>query len=253
MELRNKTVLVTGGGSGLGKAYASALHGSANTVIICGRRRDPLDEVAAAHEGLVAIQCDIGDDAAVEAMLAQITDQHGGIDVLINNAGLYQEYDFPTAEDTPERVDLEVNVNLIAPLKLTYRALPQIRERRGAVINITSGLAFVPFAPAPVHSATKAAMHFFTHNLRRQLADSGVAVFEVMPPPLDTAINDGVTGLTLMDPAEAVRRSLMAIGKGQTEIVIGQAKGLRFMSRVAPGFIEGQISKGDPRDGAKGG
>ena len=154
--------------------------------MICGRRQEKLDAAVDANPGLVAIACDITDDEQVRAMLATIESKHGGLDLLINNAAVMYAYEFGADEDTLGKIEREVTINTVGPLKVTALALPQLKAKKGGVVMISSGLAYVPWPAAPVYCATKSFLHFFTRSLRRQLEPHGVGVFEVLPPVVAT-------------------------------------------------------------------
>jgi uncharacterized oxidoreductase len=143
----------------------------------------------------------------------------------------------------------EIDVNLAGPIRLVSALIDQLKSNKGTIINVSSGLAFVPLQAAPIYCSTKAAMHSYTISLRQQLADHGVEVIELMPPAVRTDLaklpDDGSVQVITTDVL--VDATMKALAKGAKEIRPGQANGLRFMSRVAPGFIEGQLAKNSKR------
>ncbi len=192
MNISGNTILITGGGSGIGQALASALHGEGNTVIITGRRQGTLEATVAAHPGMSFAVIDVEDPAAIRAFAATITADHPALNVLINNAGvmvaedlLADPFDLAVAETT-------IATNILGPIRLTAVLLPHLRRQpRATVVNVTSGLAFVPLAATPTYSATKAAMHSYSQSLRHQLKDTSVEVLELAPPAVATDLMPG--------------------------------------------------------------
>ena len=192
MDTRSDTILITGGGSGIGKAMAEALHARGARVIIAGRRREALAAVAAANPGMAFETLDVADPAAIQAFAAQVIETHPDLNGLINNAGVM------TAEDlTAEPVNLAameqtVAINLLGPIRLTAALLPHLKSKPAAtVVNVTSGLAFVPLTSTPTYSATKAALRSWSQSLRHQLAGTSVQVIEWAPPAVATDLVPG--------------------------------------------------------------
>ena len=158
MELRGRTVLVTGGASGIGLALAARLLVAGSRVIVCGRRESALRAAAAAHPGLVTRACDLAREEERVALAEWVVREHPALDVLVNNAGIQRRFRLDEPEPWRETRE-ELAINLDAPVHLTLVLLPHLRTRPcAAVVNVTSGLAFVPLAIAPVYCATKAAL-----------------------------------------------------------------------------------------------
>ncbi|MCW1985062.1 UNVERIFIED_ORG: putative oxidoreductase [Sphingomonas sp. R1F5B] len=190
MKTSGNTILVTGGGSGIGRALAQAWHAAGNTVIVTGRTLATLEETVAGRDGLHAMALDVTDAAAVASFAAEVTARFPALNVLVNNAGIMR---FEDLRGTRDLADAEATVvtNLLAPIRLTDALVNHLAQQADAVIvNVTSGLAFVPLAAAPTYSATKAAMHSYTQSLRAQLTDQ-VDVIELAPPAVQTGLTPG--------------------------------------------------------------
>lgn len=185
MKITGNTILITGGGSGLGRGLAEAFHKRGNTVIIAGRRKEVLDQVSAANPGMVAVQLDVQSEASIIAFAAELTAKYPALNVLINMAGIMkteQIIDPKAAEET-------INTNLLAPIRLTAALLPTLQKQPGSTImNVSSGLAFTPLALTPTYSATKAAIHSWSQSLRYQLKGTSVEVLELAPPYVQTEL-----------------------------------------------------------------
>jgi uncharacterized oxidoreductase len=188
MDLSNNTVLVTGGGSGIGLAIAKRFRQAGSTVIICGRRADTLAEAKAAHPDLVTRVADVATAAGRETLAQWATSEFPRLNVLVNNAGIQRRVQLTESEPW-ERTREEIAINLEAPIHLSGLFVSHLRQQpRSAIVNVTSGLSFSPLATVPVYCATKAALHSFTLSLRHQLRDTPVQVIEIIPPAVDTAL-----------------------------------------------------------------
>lgn len=245
MMLENKIVLVTGGSSGIGAEIAKQFRALGNDVIICGRNEQKLKSAAATLD-VHSIRCDVADIADCRKMLAEIGVKFGRIDVLVNCAGIMMMYEFAEEADTPERLQNEIEINAIAPLRLSHMALPLMREAwEPAIVFVSSGLAYVPFPGTPAYSGTKALLHHSAIALRHQLAKIGIKVFELLPPVTDTPLAQGMdTGsFRKTPPAEVVAELISGMRQDKVEIAAGASKQLRLMSRIAPGFLFKQMVK----------
>lgn len=191
MQMTGNTILITGGTSGIGLALARALLAQGNVVIIAGRRRALLDAAAAASPGLLTAELDVTDAAALRRFATGITATYPDLNVLINNAGIMQVEDLLTQTDT-QIAEATIATNLTAPIQLITALLPHLTSKpRATIVNVTSGLAFLPLAATPTYSATKAALHSYTQSLRHQLRKTGVAVLELAPPAVQTDLMPG--------------------------------------------------------------
>ncbi|MBI2262761.1 MAG: SDR family NAD(P)-dependent oxidoreductase [Caulobacterales bacterium] len=230
MDTRNDTILITGGGTGIGKAMAEALHARGARVIIAGRRREPLEAVAAAHPGMAFETLDVADPAAIEAFAARVVETHPDLNVVINNAGV-----MVTEDLTAEPVDLAIAeqtiaINLLGPIRLTAALLPHLKRKASAtVVTVSSGLAFVPLAATPTYSATKAAIHSWSQSLRHQLKETSVEVIEWAPPAVATDLMPGhAENPNSMPLADFTAESLALFEAGGADEVLVER--VRFLS-----------------------
>ncbi|HEV3244079.1 MAG TPA: SDR family oxidoreductase [Chthoniobacterales bacterium] len=190
MKTTNNTILITGGGSGIGRGLAEAFHKLGNQVIIAGRGKKTLDETIAANPGMKSVTLDVSDPKSIQSFAEKVTTKdYPSLNVLINMAGMMQPenlleepFDLSTAEKT-------ITTNLLGPVRLTAALLPSLRTQpRATIMNVSSGLAFVPLAMTPTYCATKAAIHSYTQSLRYQLKSTKVEVVELIPPYVQTTL-----------------------------------------------------------------
>ncbi len=231
MKITANTILVTGGASGIGLALALALHAQGNAVIIAGRRKALLDSVTADHPGLISRVLDVENPQAVAAFAAQVTQDYPGLNVLVNNAGIMRAEALAGGPAHLADAEAMIATNLLGPIRLTAALLPHLqRQPQATVINVTSGLAFVPLAVTPTYSATKAALHSYTQSLRHQLADSAVEVLELAPPMVQTDLMPGQAtnplGMPLADYVAEVM-GLLAQSPTPSEICVERVRFLR--------------------------
>jgi uncharacterized oxidoreductase len=231
MQLTENTILITGGGSGIGQALAVALHEAGNTVIISGRRKAALEETVKAHPGIHHEALDIDFSGDITAFAARVLSKHPTLNVLINNAGIMRPEDVTTADYSPATAEAIVTTNLLGPIRLIAALLPHLKKQKAAtIINVTSGLAFVPLAFTPTYSATKAALHSYTQSLRHQLRKTAIEVLELAPPAVATDLMPGQrVNPRSMPLADYVRESLAILAgtPPQGEICVERVKPLR--------------------------
>jgi len=190
MIISGNTVLITGGSMGIGYALAEAFLEAKNEVIICGRREKRLRQAQEKHPDLHIKVCDAAEETDRTELLKWITANFSAINILINNAGVQRDIDFTKGIAEYLAGENEIKINLEAPIILSGLFIPSLTgKKEAAIINISSGLGFVPAARMPVYSATKAGLHAFSMALRHQLLKSGIKVFEVVPPAVDTELN----------------------------------------------------------------
>jgi uncharacterized oxidoreductase len=190
VKTSGNTVLITGGATGIGYAMAEAFLKQGNEVIICGRREQRLREAKKNHSNLQILACDVTDDAGRNSLVESVASNFKSLNVLVNNAGIQRDIDFTKGIADFLAGPNEIAVNLEAPILLSGLFIPHLAGKDGAaIVNISSGLGFVPAAKMPVYSATKAGLHAFSMALRHQLQTIGIKVFEVVPPAVDSELN----------------------------------------------------------------
>ncbi len=246
MKLNQRTILITGGTSGIGLELAKRLLARGNTVIVTGRDQEKLDAVKQSLPGIHAFQSDVSDPAAIAALHTTVVTQFPTLDTLINNAGIMRNLKLNQTQDL-NHATKEIEINLSGPVRMIQAFLPHLKTRKSAlIVNVSSGLAFIPFPAAPVYSATKAALHSFTQSLRVQLEGTSVTVVELAPPGVETPLFRGefaeeTQGQKGMDVKVLASKAITAIEAGKLEIRPGLSNVLKIMSRVAPQFMLKQI------------
>ena len=231
MKTTGNTILITGGGSGIGRGLAEAFHALGNQVIIAGRRQQALDETTAANPGMTSLILDIGDPANLRSFAVQIASRYPSLNVLINNAGIMRLENLQAPPNHLADSESIIATNLLGPIRLTAALLPLLQKQpRSTIMNVSSGLAFVPMAPTPTYCATKAAIHSFTQSLRYQLQGSAIEVLELIPPYVATDLMNGASDSRAM-PLDKFIAEVMEILKAEPtaiEICVENVKRLRF-------------------------
>jgi uncharacterized oxidoreductase len=243
MELSSNTILITGGASGIGLALAERFVKAGSEVIICGRRLSKLREAKSKHPQLHTRVCDVSRESERIGLFNWVTSEFPQVNVLINNAGIQVRTRLAQNADWGKMRE-ELAINLEAPLHLSTMFIPHLqKQKQPAIINITSGLAFVPLALAPVYCATKAALHSFTLSLRRQLASTPITVVEIAPPAVNTDL--GGVGLHAKDISvgEFLDAVMTRLAKGELEIGYGFAEKSSHASRAELDEIFNRINQ----------
>jgi uncharacterized oxidoreductase len=231
MKISGNTILITGGGSGIGQGLAEAFHAEGNQVVIAGRRKELLEEAVAANPGMKAVVLDIGSADAIGSFAEQMKRDYPALNVVIQNAGMMK----PESVKNGGVADAEATIatNLLGPIRLTAALLPLLlKQPSAAIMTVSSGLAFVPLAMTPTYCATKAAIHSYTQSLRYQLRDTAVQVLELIPPYVQTelmgpSMASDPNAMPLKDfIAESMK--ILKTSPEATEICVERVKPLRF-------------------------
>jgi short-subunit dehydrogenase involved in D-alanine esterification of teichoic acids len=238
MRVSGHKVVITGGSTGIGFALAKAFKERGNQVLIAARRLEGLKEAAGRISGIFTAQCDVASDGDLRRLLRLAHETIGGISVLVNNAGIQCNDDYPTAaaKIVMDNVDQEVGINFVGLVKLTALCMPLLRnEEEAAVVNISSILAIAPKQSAPVYCATKAAVRSFSKALRWQLEDAApsVRVFDVLPPLVDTEMTRERQG-SKIPPASVADATLRGMERDRFEILVGASRKLARAHRIHP-------------------
>jgi len=250
MKITGNTVLITGGTSGIGLELARQLLTLDNTVIITGRNQERLERAKAELGKVHIIQSDVSDPDSIRALHQKVTQEFPTLNILINNAGIMRKLNLHEKTEDIEDVTREIETNLSGCIWMVQQFLPHLKNQESAaIVNVTSGLAFVPLPISPVYCATKAALHSFTQSLRIQLKQTNIKVFELAPPGTDTPLFSGefdeadVKGFSPMKVDVMVQRAITGMKKDELEIRPGPSNMLKLMSRIAPNFIVNMMGK----------
>jgi len=236
VHYRDSIVLVTGGNSGIGRAFVDRFVHEGAKVIACGRDETTLKALKAEHPEVTVRRCDVTIRSEVAGLAAFIAREHGQLDVLVNNAGVMEQLDLLAGNVEDAAIAREIETNLTAPILLTRCLLPLLRHSRSPLIlMVTSGYALLPARRAPTYSATKAGLHSFTQAIRYQLSNARIRVVETLPPLVDTRITVAINRPKLAATA-VVDETLRAIARGRDEILVGQVRWLPLLMRIAPRY-----------------
>jgi uncharacterized oxidoreductase len=229
MKISGNTILITGGGSGIGAALAQRFHAQGNRVIVAGRRRDALDAVVEGRDGMFAMTLDVESAEGVEDFASRVIAEHSSLNVVINNAGIMRFEALDARRDLSD-AEATITTNLLGPIRLTNALIDHLTARAdGAIVNVTSGLAFVPLVDTPTYNATKAAIHSYTVSLREALKGK-VEVIELAPPAVQTGLTPGQESRPGYQPLDEFIDQVMTLfGEQPTpaEILVERVRFLR--------------------------
>ena len=233
MKTTGNTILITGGGSGIGRALAESFHKLGNKVVIAGRRKQALDETTAANPDMASALLDIEDPASIRKFAAQIAIDHPALNVIINNAGIMRPENLLSQPEALADAEATIATNLLGPIRLTAALLPLLQKQPHATImTVSSGLAFIPMALTPTYNATKAAIHSWSQSLRYQLKSSNIEVLELVPPYVQTELMGSAQAADPRAmPLQEFLDEVINLIKTQptaTEILVERVKPLRF-------------------------
>jgi uncharacterized oxidoreductase len=244
MKLTGNTVLITGGSTGIGLALAKALLAKDNTVMICARTQENLDDAKEQLPELITYCCDIADHKQRKRMFEQIRADGHSINVLVNNAVIMTDYDLAsTDEQSMFRIRQEININFVAPIELVNELLPVLKSNTGAaIVNFNSPQGVVPGARTPILSATKAGLHSYSRSLRHHLLAEQIKVVNVFPPGVETPKTANLD-FRKISAEKFVSQLLVQLERGIDEIWIGQGRALRILSHISQRFAFTMLNK----------
>ncbi|NYH25960.1 SDR family oxidoreductase [Paraburkholderia bryophila] len=227
MKLTENTIFITGATSGIGRALAEALHRKGNKVIISGRRKALLDEVAAANPGIDTVQMDVTDSAQIADVAKDLIKKFPSLNVVINNAGIMPLDDVTGPLNDAESIHL-INTNLLGPARISGAFVEHLKKQPEAyIINTSSALAYIPFSVAALYSATKAAIHSYSLSQRFALRDTSVRVLEIAPPWVDTDLVFKSGDPRAMPLEVFIEETMALLEDATTEVTVGTGKQLR--------------------------
>ncbi len=242
MNPATKRALITGGSSGIGLALAKALADAGALVTITGRNPAKLEQATKHHARITGHVCDVTKDDEIAALRDTLIAE-GGVDILINNAGVMAFFNIRDGHPLEEQAK-EIDIDILGPIKMIHYFLPTMHERETVIVNVSSGLAYVPYAAAPVYSAAKAFVHAYTQSLRHQLRNTPVRVIELLPPVVDTPLAASLdASLPRMPPDKLARVFMRGLKRGTPEITPGFSAPLKWLSRLLPGVAFRQLNK----------
>jgi len=244
MKIKNNTVLITGGSSGIGLEFAKVLIEKGNKVIICGKSNEKLLAAKNAMPQLIVYQCDISNSQSCSDFAQKLKQNHPDLNILVNNAAIVNKIDFIADENALELAENEYQTNLLAPIRLIKLLYPTISANQAsAIINITTGLIYAPRFIYPFYNSSKSALHSFTQTLRIRLKNERTEVVEVMFPAVDTPWHKGTPPKIAISSQSAVAEMIKGLEKGKQEIRVGGAKILYKISRLAPSFALRKVNE----------
>ncbi|MGW9528551.1 SDR family oxidoreductase [Paenibacillus terrae] len=242
MKLTGNTIFITGGGTGIGRGLAEALHKLGNKVIISGRRKERLEETIRANPGMSAVELNVQDPASIKAITKQLIEEYPDLNILFNNAGIMQPDDAAGVIDEDVLVST-VTTNVLGPIRMTSALIEHLKSKEEAVIiNTTSALGFVPLAMTAVYSATKAALHSYSLSQRYLLKDTSVKVLELAPPSVQTDLMNLKDNPRVMPLAQFIEATIKVLGTDTDEVLVGDAKILRDNSGPNEGAFVTQFN-----------
>ena len=243
MNTTSNTILITGGTSGIGLELAIQLQALGNQVVVTGRDGAKLDRLTKDHPLLHGMQSEVNDPKAIAALYDRVTRDFPTLNILINNAGIMRKVNMQDKNTTLDGISYEIAINLSGPIHMAQQFLPHLKAQPSAlIVNVSSGIAFVPFPVSPIYSATKAGLHAFTRSLRMQLRNTNVRVMELIPPLADTPLAGAFEpidfqGAPKLHVTKIARAFLNGLAKDRPEVLPGLSPVLKFGSRIAPNLM----------------
>jgi len=242
MDLKNSTVLITGGTSGIGLELVKQLTEQGATIIVTGRKAQALSDTKKRFPNVHTFQSDVRDPEQIRQLYKEVTRQFPDLNILVNNAGEMRLIDMQDPTESLENITREIDINLSGAIQMAHQFLPHlVKKQSAAIVNVSSAIAFMAYSSAPVYSASKAGFHAFTQALRLQLKGSGVRVMELIPPGVHTNLQDGwvlqPNPRLLMEVDKLVKVAVKGLLNDTQEIKPAFVKVLKFLSRIIPGAL----------------
>jgi uncharacterized oxidoreductase len=244
MQTNKNAILITGGTSGIGLELVRQFYDLKNQLIVTSSSQANLIKLKMKFPAISTIVCDLGDNQSVRNLVDRCLEEYPDINIIINNAGIQNNYNWTEEKEGWIKIENEIQVNFTSPMQIIYGLLPLLTNKQSsAIVNISSGLAFAPKKSAPIYCATKAAIHNGTKALRYQLESTNVKVFEIIPPLVDTAMTEG-RGKGKISPKELVDEFMNNFKNNKFESNIGKTKLLRMIQRIVPKVADNILKNG---------
>lgn len=235
MEIRNNTILITGGGSGIGLEMVKQFNELGNKILICGRSEEKLRKAQKQFPNIEYRVCDLAFSAQREELAQWVSENHPDCNVLINNAALAHNSDFFSDPEILRKAEMEIQSNFMAPVALSKLLYPILSANLNpSIVNITTGLVYTPKTSYTFYNATKSGLHSFTQVLREQSRKKVLSVIEVLMPVVNTPWHKGKVPKSAISPEAAVKEMIKGLKKGKSEIRIAKVKLLYILSRISP-------------------
>lgn len=242
MDLKNSTILITGGTAGMGLEFVKQLTEIGATIIVTGRKMGALNETKKQFPGVHIYQSDVSNPKDIERLYKEVTSQFPNLNIIINNAGMMRLIDLQDQSLDLENINREIATNLTGTIQMVHQFLPHLLKQKSAgIVNVSSGIAFMSYSAAPIYSATKAGIRAYTQSLRMQLEDTNVKVFEMIPPGVKTKLQDDwvkqPNERMMMNADDMVKVAIDGMLKDKKELKPFMIRIMKFASRLIPGVL----------------
>ena len=244
MEITNNTIFITGGTSGIGFEMVKQFYELNNRIIVSSSNQNNLEKLKSQFPKISTVVCNLGNVQSVSQLIYHCLTVHSEINIIINNAGIQNNYVWTEEKDGFNKIENEIRVNFTSPMQIIHGLLPLLTAKQNsAIINVSSGLGFVPKKSAPIYCATKAAIHICTKAIRYQLENSNVKIFEIIPPLVETTMTKE-RGKGKITPKQLMNEFLRNFKNDKLESNIGKTKLLRFIQRISSRIADKILKNG---------
>ncbi|PZR16256.1 MAG: short-chain dehydrogenase [Flavobacterium psychrophilum] len=242
MDLKNSTILITGGTSGIGLEFVRQLTSKGANILVTGRKPFALQETKKQFPNVHVFRSDVSSPEDIRLLYEKVIQQFPDLNIIINNAGEMRLIDLQDRDESLENITREIDVNLSGTIHMVHQFLPHLMKKKSAaIVNVSSAIAFMPYSVAPIYSASKAAVHAYTMALRLQLKDTDVKVFEMIPPGVNTNLqNDWIlkpSPSMMMDADKVVSIAIKGLINNKPELRPFLVGIIKFISRLLPGIL----------------